>query len=133
MTQPSLTFAVRRFGPSRLAFSETLGPGYFIVGLFSVIPKPEPRSRPLIQTMGMWGFWMARFLPIPHQALSHCGIERDLTSLDNPAPLYMAGLAFTVYGIHWFSDGVSPLHRVERRAGRMDGYRLSPRFGTWGR
>ena len=44
----------------------------------------------------------ARLLPVPHRGISDCGF--DLFGVfANAAPLYMAGVAFTVYGIHWFA------------------------------
>ena len=78
-----------------------LGVGYFIWGgqaLFG-FPKPSPEVN---RTMGMWGFWMPGFL----QFLTGIYLMVGLTWFDvfgNAAPLYMAGLAFTAYGIHWFA------------------------------
>ena len=78
-----------------------LGAGYFVWGgqaLFGF-----PRSSPDVdRTMGMWGFWMPGFL----QFLTGVYLIVGLTWFDvfgKAAPLYMAGLAFTAYGIHWFA------------------------------
>jgi hypothetical protein len=78
-----------------------LGVGYFIWGgqaLFGF-----PRSSPDVdRTMGMWGFWMPGFL----QFITGVYLIVGLTWFDvfgTAAPLYMAGLAFTAYGIHWFA------------------------------
>jgi hypothetical protein len=52
--------------------------------------------------MGMWGFWMPGFC----QFITGIYLIVGLTwfgVFSNAAPLYMAGLAFTVYGIHWFA------------------------------
>jgi hypothetical protein len=78
-----------------------LGAGYFVWGgqaLFD-FPKSSPDVN---RTMGMWGFWMPGFL----QFLTGVYLIVGLTWFDvfgNTAPLYMAGLAFTAYGIHWFA------------------------------
>src|SRR2546426_7568183 len=78
-----------------------LGAGYFVWGgqaLFGF-----PKSTPDVdRTMGMWGFWMPGFL----QFLTGVYLIVGLTWFDvfgNASPLYMAGLAFTAYGIHWFA------------------------------
>jgi hypothetical protein len=52
--------------------------------------------------MAMWGFWMPGFM----QFLTGVYLLVGLTWFNvfgNAAPLYMAGLAFTAYGIHWFA------------------------------
>jgi hypothetical protein len=52
--------------------------------------------------MGMWGFWMPGFM----QFITGVYLLIGLTWFNvfgNVAPLYMAGLAFTAYGIHWFA------------------------------
>jgi hypothetical protein len=54
------------------------------------------------RTLGLWGFWMPGFM----QFLTGIYLLTGLTWFDvfgKTAPLYMAGLAFTAYGIHWFA------------------------------
>jgi hypothetical protein len=62
-----------------------------------------PKGSPEVdRTMGMWGFWMPDFC----QFLTGVYLIVGLTWFNvfgNAAPLYMAGVAFTVYGIHWFA------------------------------
>src|ERR1700676_2805196 len=100
MTQQSLTFASSPFWPIAIGFFG-LGTGYFIWGgqvLFGY-PKTSPE---VDRTMGMWGFWMPGFC----QFLTGVYLMVGLTWFNvfgNAAPLYMAGVAFTVYGIHWFA------------------------------
>ncbi len=82
-----------------------LGCGYFIWGgqtLFG-FPKPSPE---VDRTMGMWGFWMPGFM----QFLTGIVLLIGLTWFqvfngpkDTVNPLYMAAVAFTAYGIHWFA------------------------------
>jgi hypothetical protein len=98
-TQP-LTFASSPFWPVAIGCFG-LGVGYFIWGgqaLFD-FPKPSPEVN---RSMAMWGFWMPGFL----QFLTGVYLMIGLTWFNvfgNAAPLYMAGLAFTAYGIHWFA------------------------------
>lgn len=78
-----------------------LGTGYFIWGgqaLFG-FPKSSPEVN---RTMGLWGFWMPGFM----EFLTGIYLLTGLTWFNvfgNAAPLYMAGLAFTAFGIHWFA------------------------------
>src|ERR1700722_4464640 len=79
-----------------------LGTGYFVWGgqeLFGW-PKASPE---VDKSMGRGGFWMPGFI----QLLAGTYIFVGLTWLQvfKGAPLYMAGLAFTAYGVHWFAMG----------------------------
>jgi hypothetical protein len=100
METQAFTFAASRFVPVAVGFFG-LGTGYFIWGgqaLFG-FPKASPEVN---RTMGMWGFWMPGFM----QFITGVYLLIGLTWFDvfgNVAPLYMAGLAFTAYGIHWFA------------------------------
>src|SRR6202140_5410147 len=94
------TFASSPFVPVAIGFFG-LATGYFIWGgqaLFGF-----PRSSPEVnRTMGLWGFWMPGFM----QFLTGVYLLTGLTWFNvfgKSAPLYMAGLAFTAYGIHWFA------------------------------
>jgi len=77
-----------------------LGTGYFIWGGHELFAWPKA-SPTLDKTMGMWGFWMPGFM----QLLAGTYIFVGLTwfQVFKGAPLYMAGLAFTAYGVHWFA------------------------------
>jgi hypothetical protein len=100
MDTQALTFATSKFVPVAIGFFG-LGTGYFIWGgqaLFG-FPKPSPEVN---RTMAMWGFWMPGFM----QFITGVYLLIGLTWFNvfgNSAPLYMAGLAFTAYGIHWFA------------------------------
>ena len=100
MDVETLSLARSPFVPVAIGFFG-LGTGYFVWGgqaLFD-FPKSTPEVN---RTMGMWGFWMPGFL----QFLTGVYLVVGLTWFDvfgNAAPLYMAGLAFTAYGIHWFA------------------------------
>ncbi len=94
------TFASSPFVPVAIGFFG-LGTGYFIWGgqaLFG-FPKSSPEVN---RTLGLWGFWMPGFM----QFLTGIYLLTGLTWFNvfgKAAPLYMAGLAFTAYGIHWFA------------------------------
>jgi hypothetical protein len=100
MTPQTFTLADSPFWPVAIGFFG-LGTGYFIWGgqaLFGY-PKASPE---VDRTMGMWGFWMPGFC----QFLTGVYLIVGLTWFNvfgNAAPLYMAGVGFTVYGIHWFA------------------------------
>lgn len=93
-------FSESSFVPLAIGFFG-LGTGYFIWGgqaLFGV-PKADPKVDP---TVGIWGFWMPGFM----QFITGIYIMVGLTWFQvytKEAPLYMAGVAFTSYGIHWFA------------------------------
>ncbi|MGH2448936.1 MAG: hypothetical protein ACRDFS_10100 [Chloroflexota bacterium] len=83
-----------------------LGTGYFIWGGQSMFNFP-PASKEVDQSIGAWGIWMPGFM----QFLAGTYIFVGITVLNvfatgsSKTPLYMAGLAFTAYGVHWFSMG----------------------------
>ena len=100
METQTFTFAASRFVPVAIGFFG-LGTGYFVWGgqaLFG-FPKTSPEVN---KTMGMWGFWMPGFM----QFITGVYLLIGLTWFNvfgDVAPLYMVGLAFTAYGIHWFA------------------------------
>jgi hypothetical protein len=78
-----------------------LATGYFIWGgqaLFG-FPKDSPG---LDRSMGMWGFWMPGFMQFLTGVYLMVGLTW-FTVFQSDPPLYMAALAFTAYGIHWFA------------------------------
>ena len=100
METQAITFASSPFVPVAIGFFG-LGTGYFIWGgqaLFG-FPKTSPEVN---RSLGLGGFWMPGFM----QFLTGIYLLIGLTWFNvfrNAAPLYMAGLAFTAYGIHWFA------------------------------
>jgi hypothetical protein len=78
-----------------------LATGYFIWGgqaLFR-FPKDDPA---LDRSMGIWGFWMPGFMQFLTGVYLMVGLTWFTVFRGDP-PLYMAALAFTAYGIHWFA------------------------------
>jgi hypothetical protein len=102
METQTFTFASSHYVPIAIGFFG-LATGYFIWGgqaLFG-FPRTSPEVN---RTMGMWGFWMPGFM----QFITGVYLLIGLTWFDvfgNAAPLYMASLAFTAYGVHWFAMG----------------------------
>jgi hypothetical protein len=118
MTQQFFTLASSPFWPIAIGFFG-LGTGYFIWGGQALFDYPKA-SPEVDRTMGMWGFWMRGFC----QFLTGVYLIVGLTWFNvfgSAAPLYMAGVAFTVYGIHWFA--MARRRYIGSSAGRMGGWR----------
>jgi hypothetical protein len=100
MNPQEITFAPSVFAPVAIGFFG-LGVGYFVWGgqaLFG-FPKDSPEVN---RTMGLWGFWMPGFM----QFITGIFLAVGLTwfgVFERDAPLYMAAVAFTAFGIHWFA------------------------------
>jgi len=96
----NVTFAQSVFVPLAIGFFG-LGTGYFIWGGQALFGYP--RATPEVnKSIGMWGFWMPGFM----QFITGVYLMVGMTWFGvfaNSAPLYMAALAFTAYGIHWFA------------------------------
>jgi hypothetical protein len=102
METQTFTFASSHYVPIAIGFFG-LATGYFIWGGQALFGFPKP-SQEVNRTMGMWGFWMPGFM----QFITGVYLLIGLTWFNvfgNAAPLYMAGLAFTAYGVHWFAMG----------------------------
>src|SRR3982074_3350506 len=114
-------FAQSPYFPIAIGFFG-LATGYFVWGgqaLFG-FPKETPESN---RTIALWGVWMSGFM----QFITGIYLMVGLTwfgVFDKAAPLYMAALAFTAYGVHWFA--VSYRRYVGGgggAGGRRDGWR----------
>lgn len=80
-----------------------LGVGYLIYGPQELFGFPR-RSPEVDRTTGLWGIWMPGFM----QALTGVLLFVALSwfgHFGTMRPLYMAALAFTAYGVHWFAIG----------------------------
>lgn len=82
-----------------------LGMGYFVWGGQAVFsfPASTPESE---RTIGLWGIWMPGFM----QFLTGIFLLVGLTLVgvfggQKPTADYMAAVAFTAYGVHWFVLG----------------------------
>jgi hypothetical protein len=97
-----VNFKTSAFVPLALGFFG-LGTGYLIYGPQELLRFPL-RDRRVDVTTGIWGVWMPGFLQFVTGILLFVGLTW-FGSFGEP-PLYMAALAFTAYGVHWFAIGL---------------------------
>lgn len=95
-----ITFSPSAFVPVAIGFFG-LGTGYFIWGGQALFGYPR-ESPEVDKTMGMWGFWMPGFMQLLTGVYLMIGLTWFEVFRRDPV-LYMAALAFTAYGIHWFA------------------------------
>lgn len=99
----TVSFPVSAFVPLAVGFFG-LGTGYLIYGPEELFKLPA-RNRPVDLTTGLWGIWMPGFM----QFLTGVYLFVGLTWFHSfrEKPLYMAALAFTAYGVHWWAIGMA--------------------------
>ena len=98
-----VNFKTSTFVPLALGFFG-LGTGYLIYGPQELARFPMRDRRVDIAT-GIWGIWMPGFLQFVTGVILFVGLTwfGSFTEM----PLYMAALAFTAYGVHWWALGLS--------------------------
>ncbi|GHF40102.1 hypothetical protein FHX82_004786 [Amycolatopsis bartoniae] len=114
-----IQFASSAFVPVVLGFFG-LGTGYLIYGPQELFGRPV-RSAAVDRANGVWGIWLPGFC----QFVTGVYLFAALTwfgSLRDPV-LYMAALAFSAYGIHWFALG---WNRYQGNDVRPTGYMSVP-------
>lgn len=89
-----------------------LGTGYLIYGPQELLGYPK-RSKEVDWPTGLWGIALPGFLQFFTGAYIFLGL---VLGTFPTKPLYMAGLAFTAYGVHWFVIGWNRLHGADGRA-----------------
>ncbi|OLZ08120.1 hypothetical protein [Sulfobacillus thermosulfidooxidans] len=80
-----------------------LGTCYFVWGgqaLFGT-PKTSPE---VSRALSIWGIWMGGFMQFITGVYLMVGLSW-FGVYTHQAPLYMAAVAFTSYGVHWFAIG----------------------------
>src|SRR5271168_2707469 len=96
----TMTLASSKFWPVAIGFFG-LSTGYLIAGGQALFRFPT--SSPAVEkTVAMWCIWMSGFM----QLITGIYLIIGLTWFNvfgNAAPLYMAALAFTAFGTHWFA------------------------------
>jgi hypothetical protein len=97
-----ISFPASAFVPLAVGFFG-LGTGYLIYGPQELLRLPG-RGRAVDLTTGIWGIWMPGFLQFLTGVLLFVGLAW-FDSFRAPA-LYMAALAFTAYGVHWWALGM---------------------------
>lgn len=96
-----MSFAVSMFPPLALGFFG-LGTGYLIFGPQELFGWPK-RDERVDRAMGTWGIWLPGFCQFVSGMMLFIGLS--WFQVFKEAPLYMAALAFSAYGIHWFAIG----------------------------
>jgi hypothetical protein len=111
LAQTVVTFQPSAFVPLALGFFG-LGTGYLIYGPQELARYPQ-RDRKVDLTTGIWGILMPGFLQFVTGILLFVG----LTWFDsfNAKPLYMAAVAFTAFGVHWWALGLSRMFSGDPR------------------
>jgi hypothetical protein len=105
----TFTFETATFVPLAIGFFG-LGVGYLTWGgsAFLGWPRvnpavPDESELAINRSLGLWAIWMSGFM----QFLTGVYLAVGLTwfKVFDAAPLMMAALAFTAYGVHWFAIG----------------------------
>ena len=99
------------FPPLALGFFG-LGTGYLIYGPQELFGFPR-RDASVDFGTGMWGIWMPGFMQFLTGTYLFLGLTLFGTFTD--PGLYMAALAFTAYGVHWFAIGWNRLRQADPR------------------
>jgi hypothetical protein len=97
-----VSFVQSAFPPLALGFFG-LGTGYLIYGPQELLRWP-PRDESVDRATGVWGIWMPGFCQLVTGIILFVGMTW-LQVFSKSPPLYMAALAFSAYGIHWFAIG----------------------------
>lgn len=97
-----VTFAQSAFPPLALGFFG-LGTGYLIWGPQELFGFPA-RDEKVDRSLGVWGIFMPGLCQLIAGIILFVGMTWLQVFSKSPA-LYMAALAFSVYGIHWFALG----------------------------
>jgi len=97
-----VTFTASAFPPLALGFFG-LGTGYLIYGPQELVGWPK-RDERVDRASGVWGIWMPGFCQFVTGIILFIGLTW-LQVFTTAPPLYMAALAFSAYGIHWFAIG----------------------------
>ncbi|WP_287930185.1 hypothetical protein [Arthrobacter sp.] len=107
----NLVFATSAFAPLALGFFG-LGTGYLIYGPEELFHWPK-RNESVDKSTGVWGIWLPGFCQFVTGIILFVGMTWFQVFKD--APLYMAALAFSAYGIHWFALGFNRWQGVDPR------------------
>jgi hypothetical protein len=99
---PTVNLAQSPFPPLAVGFMG-LGTGYLIYGTQELFAYPKRNASVDLGT-GIWGLWMPGFMQLFAGIYLFAGLTLFGTFTKSP-PLYMAGLAFTAYGVHWLALG----------------------------
>lgn len=123
-----ISFSTSGFPPLAVGFMG-LGTGYLIYGLEEAFGFP-PRDRGVDGALGIWGLFLPGFMQLFAGAYLFAGLLL-FESLKTP-PFYMAALAFTAYGVHWFAIGWTRMRGSDVRVnlGMAVGYLIISALGV---
>lgn len=107
-----VSFVQSAFPPLALGFFG-LGTGYLIFGPQELLKWPA-RDEAVDRATGTWGVWMPGFCQFVTGVILFIGLTWLGVFTKSP-PLYMAALAFSAYGIHWFAIGWNRYRRNDPR------------------
>ena len=111
LAQVVFTLPQSSFPPLAVGFFG-LGTGYLIWGPQELVGYPK-RDPGVDSGTGIWGIWMPGFMQFFAGVYLFAGLALFGT-FKTPA-LYMAALAFTAYGVHWFAIGWNRVRRTDPR------------------
>lgn len=106
-----MAFPVSAFVPLALGFFG-LGTGYLIYGPAELFGWPA-RDESVDRATGVWGIWLPGFCQFVTGIILFVGLT--WFQVFKSPPLYMAALAFTAYGIHWFALGINRMRGSDPR------------------
>ncbi len=101
MLGTTISLPISAFPPLALGFMG-LGTGYLIYGIQELFGYPKRNADNDVAT-GIWGVWLPGFFQFVTGIYLFAGLT--LFGTFTAPPLYMAALAFTAYGVHWFAMG----------------------------
>ncbi|HEX7106915.1 MAG TPA: hypothetical protein VF218_13190 [Acidothermaceae bacterium] len=111
MAAQEVQLSVSDFAPLAVGFFG-LGTGYLIYFSQELFGWPARDERVNAAT-GVWGIWMPGFMQLLTGTYLFVGLAWFHTFREKP--LYMAALAFTAYGVHWFAIGYNRAKGVDPR------------------
>lgn len=108
-----------------------LGTGYLVWGPQETFGFP-PRDRAVDRAVGTWGIWMPGFCQFVTGVIIFIGMTWFQVFAATPS-FYMAALAFSAYGIHWFALGWNRYQGNDARpnAGMAVAYTILSVLGAW--
>jgi hypothetical protein len=106
-----MSFAVSIYVPLALGFFG-LGTGYLIWGPEELFHWPK-RDESVDRATGVWGIWLPGFCQFVTGIILFVGLT--WFQVFKGGPYYMAAVAFTAYGIHWFALGYNRMKQNDPR------------------
>lgn len=106
-----IEFSASGYLPIALGFFG-LGTGYLIYFPQELFGFPK-RDASVDLGTGMWGIWLPGFCQFVTGTILFIGLT--WFHVFKGAPLYMAALAFSAYGIHWFAMGYNRMKGADTR------------------